>query len=190
MCINNNEIRFSPRSIIQNLVSGMRVLVVYDSIYGNTGKIAESIVRSMGPINETMILEASQAMPELVRGNDLLIVGSPTHGGRPTPAVQSFLSRIPDNSLEGIYIAAFDTRMSASEQGTGLRLMMRIMGFAAEKIAKRLMVKGGHQLYPSEGFVVSGQQGPLKDGEIARALRWSMKLEESLQEMKLQAPAR
>jgi hypothetical protein len=34
-------------------------------------------------------------------------------------------------------------------------------------------MKGGRPVIPPEGFFVTGEQGPLKDGELARAVTWN-----------------
>jgi hypothetical protein len=46
-------------------------------------------------------------------------------------------------------------------------------GYAANTIASTLKKKGGQLLVPPEGFLVTGEQGPLKEGELERAARWA-----------------
>ena len=103
-------------------------------------------------------------------------VGSPTQGGRPTPALLEFLNKIPDNSLNNINISAFDTRFAKDEHGFGLKVLMNTIGFAAEKIAKSLQNKGGTLVVPAEGFIVTGREGPLKKGELERAAEWAREI--------------
>ncbi|MCD6390425.1 MAG: flavodoxin domain-containing protein [Dehalococcoidia bacterium] len=71
----------------------MRALIVYDSVYGNTEKIARAIAEAIIPSNEVRVLEAGEASPSELESTDLFIVDSPTHAGRPTPPVQDFLSK-------------------------------------------------------------------------------------------------
>ena len=60
----------------------MKTLVVYDSVYGNTEEIAKAIGDAIsGEIK--MVHISAENLKELA-GIDLLIIGSPTHGGRPT----------------------------------------------------------------------------------------------------------
>jgi flavodoxin I len=49
-------------------------------------------------------------------------------------------------------------------------------GYAASTIAKALKKKGGQLAAPGEGFYVTGEQGPLKDGELERAADWAGRL--------------
>jgi flavodoxin len=99
---------------------------------------------------------------------DLLIVGSPTHGGRPTPATLDFLHKIPGSALEGTRVAAFDTRLTVK--------VLKIFGYAAGGIARRLKRKGGTLVAAPEAFVVTGTEGPLQEGELERAAGWARKI--------------
>jgi len=93
----------------------MKYLIVYDSVFGNTEQIALSIGNSLGSKENVTISRVNAIKPEQLVGLDLLIVGSPTRGFRPTKAISSFLNKIPSNSLKGIKVAAFDTRISADD---------------------------------------------------------------------------
>jgi flavodoxin len=103
--------------------------------------------------------------PADLEGVDLLIVGSPTHGGWFTPEIKGLLEASP--ALEGVDVAAFDTRTES--------IWNRILrfGYAAPRIARSLEENGGNLLAPPEGFVVVGIQGPLKAGELERAASWA-----------------
>jgi flavodoxin I len=149
-------------------------LVVYDSAYGNTEKIAAAIgaaipgseVRRIGAVDPA-------ALPVLGR----LIVGSPTQGGQPTKATQAWLAAIPKDRLAGVEVAAFDTRMAASDQGLALRFIMGVIGYAASRILTALEARGGSSIASAEGFVVNGKEGPLHEGELDRAGAWARALD-------------
>ena len=149
----------------------MKALIVYDSVYGNTEKIARAIAEAITPSDEVKILRAGEANPSELASIDLLIVGSPTHGGRPTPAIQDLLNKVPKLSLQGINAAAFDTRFSTK--------LVRIFGYAAGKITGSLKTKGGTLIASPEGFFVKGSKGPLKEGELERAANWAKGILES-----------
>ena len=95
----------------------MKALVVYDSVYGNTEKIAKSIGDAI--TGDTKVLRAGEVNLSELESVDLLIVGAPTQGGRPTPPVQEFLKTMTESSIKGVKIAAFDTRISQKWVGTG-----------------------------------------------------------------------
>jgi flavodoxin len=134
----------------------MKALVVYDSRHGNTEKIAQAIGEAIGG----QVLRVGEVKPTDLKGFDLLIVGSPTHGGFPTPAIDGLLKAL--SALEGLNVAAFDTRTKRT-----------IFGYAAPRIARRLEKSGGELRMPPEGFFVLGMEGPLVDGELARAAGWA-----------------
>ena len=149
----------------------MKTLIIYDSAYGNTEKIARAIGGALS--GEVSIVRASEADPAKLSALDLLIVGAPTYGGRPMPSVQKLLERIPKGELQNVSVAAFDTRMGGKSQGFGIRMLTKALGFAASRIADSLKDKGGRLLAPPEGFTVKDKEGPLNEGEIERAAAWA-----------------
>ena len=144
----------------------METLIVFDSTYGNTEKIAKAIYDAI--TGEVKVIRASIANPAELEAIDLLIVGSPTYGGRPTPAVQGYLDRIPESAIKGKKVAAFDTRYSTR--------MVKIFGFAADKISDSLKAKGATVVSSPAGFFVKGKKGPLSEGEIERAAKWAKEI--------------
>jgi len=149
----------------------MKALIVYDSVYGNTEKIARAIAEAITQPDEVKVLRAGEADPSELASIDLLIVGSPTHGGRPMPAVQEFLNKVTQPSIEGINVAAFDTRIQTKLVG--------VFGYAAGRIANNLKKKSGTLIASPEGFFVTGGKGPLKEGELERAAAWAKGMLES-----------
>jgi flavodoxin len=158
----------------------MNALIVYDSIFGNTEKIAQAVRKTLGASMEAGLVRAGEAKRELPAGLTLLIVGSPTRGFRPTPAVKNFLRRIPRNGLRGVRIAAFDTGIHLDDVHSAIgRFFMGRFGYAAKPILDGLRKKGGEPAAPPEGFFVLKSEGPLKDGELERATEWAKKLGEA-----------
>jgi len=149
-------------------VSPMKALIVFDSAYGNTEKIARAVAAGLAPSGDVKVLRAGEANISELESIDLLIVGSPTQGGRPTPAIQDFLNRVSEPAVRGISVAAFDTRISTRWVG--------IFGYAAGRIAGSLKTKGGTLILSPEGFFVKGTEGPLKEGELDRAASWAREI--------------
>jgi len=143
----------------------MKALIVYDLVYGNTEKIAKAIAGALTPSDEVRVLRAGEANPTQLKSIDLLIVGSPTQGGRPTPAIRDFLNKVSEPAIKGINVAAFDTRFSTRWVG--------IFGYAAGRIAGSLKTRSGTLILSPEGFFVKGKEGPLKEGELERAASWA-----------------
>ena len=73
----------------------MKVLVAYDSFFGNTEQIARAIGGALGSQEDVATLRVADVTPEQLTGLKLLVVGSPTWGFRPSPETKDFQKRIP-----------------------------------------------------------------------------------------------
>ncbi len=142
----------------------MKALVIYDSQHGNTEAIARAIAGA-APRGAARAVRVGDVKAAELLKVDVLAVGSPTLGGRPTPAVQAFLDGIPAGSLAKVRVAAFDTRMNM--------FIAKLFGWAADRIAAGLAAKGGLPAAKPAGFIVKGRNGPLADGERERAAVWA-----------------
>ena len=167
----------------------MRALVVYESMYGNTHVVAESIARGLraGGEAEAEAVPIVRATPEALAAADLLVVGGPTHihgmaSERSREAAREAAAK-PDSGLamdpdaegpglrewfDGLALpagrraAAFDTRM----HGPGM-----VTGRASRGIAKRLRHHGATMVAPPESFLVD-KKNHLDGDEAARAEAW------------------
>jgi len=156
----------------------MKAIVIYDSQYGNTEKIARVIADSLGGQGEVACYRVGQVSASELAGVDLLVVGSPTQKFKPTIGLTNFIHSLPKNGLAGVKVAAFDTRFTQKniDETPVLPFFVKIFGYAGEVIAKALEKKGGRPVVPAEGFYVLGTEGPLADGEEERAAAWAKKL--------------
>lgn len=152
----------------------MKTLIVYDSFFGNTEKIAQEIGRILGINGDVNVIKADQFNPSFLDSLDVLILGSPTRAFSASPNVKSFLNSLKDDALKGISVAAFDTRIRLEDINSKfLHFMVRLFGYAAEPILKGLVKKGGKEVVTPAWFYVNGSEGPLKDGELDRAAQWA-----------------
>jgi hypothetical protein len=169
----------------------MRVVVVYESIFGNTKTIAEAIANGLGEAGEVTLGTVDDLSPEVVGDAGLLVAGGPTHAhGMARPKAHQTIARdrsyakygpvlAGQESLRGwlerlptgqAMAAAFDTRFDKPRWLTGS---------AATKIAQRLGRKG-YTLVGTESFFVQTTGGPLADGERHRAVAWGRQLAANL----------
>ncbi|MEB7505753.1 flavodoxin family protein [Arthrobacter koreensis] len=142
----------------------MKAVVLYDSAYGNTRRIAEAIDGSL----EDVAAEAIQVpafRPGELRAGDLLVVGSPINGWRPTPIISAAVEALGPDQLEGVKAAAFDTRV---------RLFVH--GDAAGKLSEELRRRGAEIISAPQPFFVKGTEGPLVAGEVEKAAFWGRSL--------------
>jgi flavodoxin I len=147
----------------------MKVSVIYDSLYGNTEKVAKAVAAAIS--DEVKVHQVTEANPAELKSVDLLIIGSPTQGGNVTRSLQTFMRNIPAESLKGTKVATFDTRYGS--------FWVKIFGFAAGRIARYLKSKGAIIVGSPGGFIVTGSKGPLKEGELERAAAWAKSIVES-----------
>ncbi|HSN35705.1 MAG TPA: flavodoxin family protein [Arthrobacter sp.] len=146
----------------------MRALVVYDSANGNTRSVAEAISDALDRMAASSVA-VEDFKPETLAAGDLLVVGSPINGWRPTPKITALLSALGNGRLKGVKAAGFDTRVR-----------MFIHGDAAKKITHALKTGGADIIAEPMPFYVKGGEGPLREGEIEKAKAWGRTLLTSL----------
>jgi flavodoxin len=142
----------------------MNILVVYDSQYGNTEQLARAIGDTAQAVGPVQVARADTDEPATIGDIDLLIVGCPTQGWRPTSAMRSFLAELDTEQTSHLAVACFDTRFQKSRLLTGS---------AARVMARTLRAKGMTLIVPPESFFVRGTEGPLVEGELDRAAAWA-----------------
>ena len=137
----------------------MKALIIYDSMFGNTEQVAQVMATALADKVEVAVRRVGDVQLAALTGLDLLIVGSPTQGFQPLPAIKKLLDSLPAQGLKGVKVAAFDTRIAVADVGNRfLTLMVNRFGYAAKPIANRLQKKGGQLVMPPEGFMVNGER--------------------------------
>ena len=156
----------------------MKVLVLYDSQYGNTHQIAQTIASQLSSPQEVSLKRPAELDRTQLAGLSLLVVGSPTQRFMATPALMAWLKDIPRDGLRDVPVATFDTRLTEQQiqETPVLKWFVRKSSYAAWWLAQRLKKKGGQLILPPEGFYVEGMEGPLLPGELERAGEWARKI--------------
>jgi flavodoxin len=155
----------------------MKGVVIYDTTYGNTKKIAEIIADTLKESGLKVDISHVKDTKDLSGDYDFLILGSPTKIGTMSWAVRGFIGRkIKGEKWANKSYAAFDTEMESVMEKGGRS--------AAEKISKKLKDKGLKQLQPELKAIVKGMKGPLRDGEIEKAKEFAKKLVSELKGIK------
>jgi len=150
----------------------MNALIVYDSQFGNTERIAQCITSTLSEFGQARTVRVGQVHSGELQGVDMLILGCPTQGMRQTADMQSFIACIPRELLSGLSFACFDTRFRGG--------LWKIS--AAPSMAKQLRTMGVELLVPPENFFVKSmkKEGPLLAGELERAASWAHELSEKI----------
>ncbi len=146
----------------------MKGLVIYDTKFGNTEKVAQAIAAALGP-ESFPVRKVDAVTADDLQNLDLIVVGSPVHAWRPSQPMQAFLNGLEPQALSGVQAAAFDTRLKS-----------RLAGAAADNIEKALRKQGCTIVAPGAGFIVVDSEGPLADGELDKAVAWAKKVLEAV----------
>ncbi|HUA31869.1 MAG TPA: flavodoxin [Streptosporangiaceae bacterium] len=168
----------------------MRVVIVYESMFGNTRVVADAIAAGFGPGNDTVVIPVTEAGDGLLEGADLLVVGGPTHvhglsrantrkgaadvarkpGSRVTaepgadgPGLREWFAAQRQHGMRAV---AFDTRLEGPAVLTGR---------ASKGITRLIREHGFTLLAPAESFLVT-KDNALRAGEQERAREWGGKL--------------
>lgn len=175
----------------------MKIVVVYESMYGNTHLIADAIGKGLQEVGDVVVMPVDGADAAALDGADLVVVGGPTHvhgmtrGSTRKSAVEaaerpdSDLVLDPDAEGEGLrdwfddlgkfatHAAAFDTRMDGP---------VALTGRASKGIAHRLTKHGCTLIAEPRSFLVT-KDNHLETDEEEHALTWGTDLAESLQRL-------
>jgi len=152
----------------------MKTLITFESFFGNTETIARSIAQGLSLDPEQHVHRVSAVTPQHLENLQLIIVGSATRGFTMCPDTKTFLKGLPPHALRGVCVAAYDTRVDIETvDNRFLTFMVTLFGYAAEKIEKKLKRLGGRVAGDYAGFIVEDSEGPLREGEQARAQEWA-----------------
>lgn len=150
----------------------MNALIVYDSQFGNTKRLAEAMTEALHAHGHAQSIHVNATHVRSLIDIDLLVVGSPTQGWRATPGVRAMLAKLPSRRLRGVAVACFDTRF---------RQPRWLTGSAAKSMSRAFGAMGIPLIAPPESFFVRGKEGPLFAGEIERAAAWAKQLIDAMQ---------
>jgi hypothetical protein len=168
----------------------MHAVVVYESMYGNTHRIAEAIGAGLETAFDVRVVSVTQAMPEVIADADLVVVGGPTHvHGMSRASTRKAAVQAADKPVGGLKVepdalgpglrdwfgslgdypvraAAFDTKMHGPAMVTGR---------AARGVTRLLRQHGFNVVAEPESFLVT-KQDRLEPQEEDRARDWAAKL--------------
>ena len=172
----------------------MRIVIVYESSYGNTHLVADAVAEGLRAGNDVEVVPVSEASQELITDADLVVVGGPTHvhgmsRGKTRQAAAeaadkpgSGLTLDPDSSGPGLRdwfaalrpvhtnAAAFDTRIDAPAV---------ITGRASKGISRQLRHHGFREIIEPASFLVT-KDSHLAPGQQTDARQWGERLAAAL----------
>lgn len=132
-----------------------KAIVIYDTIYGNTEKVAKALASGMSEQGvQADSIGVGKVDINRLKEYDLLAIGGPTHAFGISKPMKGFLKKLKNvEEVKGKKAFAFDTRMK-----------IRIAGSAAKKIEKELKKLRMNIVRSSSSAIVLGSEGPLEEG--------------------------
>ena len=149
----------------------METLVVYDSKFGNTRKIAEAVADGLSTHGPVRLLGLDKLPPKALGTVDLLVVGGPTQAHGISARMRQFVDSLETRSTTSMAAATFDTRF---------RMPAAISGSAAKTIARKLRRAGVRMFASPESFFVTRGVPALEPGETDRAAAWAKSVADRL----------
>lgn len=160
----------------------MRALVVFETEFGNTGRIARSIADGLGKILETEIVSVAQAPTAIDADVALVVIGGPTHtfsmsrpstrrdavrrgGSDPGIGIREWLGGL--SAPAGQRFACFDSRIGR---------VRGLPGSAARGAARVVRRRRLGRVLAVDSFYVGEVAGPVLEGELDRAFHWGRRL--------------
>jgi menaquinone-dependent protoporphyrinogen IX oxidase len=161
----------------------MKGIVVYDTSYGNTKTIAETIAETLKESGiEVDLFDVKHVKKLSAEDYNFLVLGSPTRFGTMSFSIKGFLGKVKSEEWMNKPFIAFDTE---NPENIERARSENKEWSAAEKIAAKLIEKKMNQLLPVLKALVLGQKGPLVEGEIERTKEYARGLAVELKEMKV-----
>lgn len=152
----------------------MKTLIIYDSVYGNTATLAQAAALALE--GEKIVRMVSEARTDNLADIDCLIIATPTHAGRASATIQAFIRSLPEGALVNKRAAVFSTGIKAQGKNIALRLLLKILGYAATPTLTLLLKKGALIAGEPLDLMVKGKQGPLLEGELEKVITWAKNL--------------
>ncbi len=150
----------------------MRIAIIYDSYFGNTKMIAETMAQTISNEHDVYLCHFDELNLDRLEQVELIVVGSPTRAFRHTKKISELIYNIiPVKKIPNV--AVFDTRIALEDiDNKMLAFMAKKFGYANDSMAKLISKRGLNLISRPGEFQVADSQGPLKDGEIERAAQW------------------
>ena len=145
-----------------------KVIVVYESKYGNTKLVAETIVEGMREVSgiETVLNELKEVNLKQLVDFDAILVGSPNHMGGATRSIRKFINELGKLNLEGKLAAVFDTYIGKDFEKAVKKMEKQI----SEKVPGLKLVATGLSIR------VQGMEGPIAEGELPKCKEFGVKI--------------
>lgn len=150
-----------------------KAIIVYESVYGNTKKIAESICNGINKVEgvDCIIKKTGEIHTDVLCDYDAILLGGPNHNQEPALNLVRFIDRVAIVHLKAKIGAAFDTYTGGNKNIAVAKLETIIL----EKLP-------GISLTGRLSAKVTGRKGPLVDDEESKSYEFGFEFGQNLLE--------
>jgi len=143
-------------------------MVTYESKYGNTKLVAESIIEGIREVSgvEASLRELKEVELNQLVDFDVILIGSPNHMGRATGGIRKFINKLEKLNLEGKLAAVFDTYLSKDYEKAVKKMEQQI----SKEVPDLKLVA------PGLSIEVKGTRGPIAEGELPKCKEFGSKI--------------
>lgn len=153
----------------------MKVLIVYESKYGNTKKVAETIGEGIKEEGiEPNVTHVKEVEEETIKDYDVIVIGSPTYVGSHAKSIKKFIKSLVNLPLEGKSFAVFDTHLGGKGGGF-LRNTIKKMEEQIKKTIPNLK-----KVTSGLAVEVKGIKGPIAERELPNCKNFGKELMKKL----------
>jgi hypothetical protein len=148
----------------------VNVVVVYESLWGNTRAVAQAIAEGIG--EGATALSTAEATAAAMSGAGLVVAGAPVLAFRlPTEDVRKSIANDPASKSADLTHPSMRSWLDALPAGQGrcASFETRLKGSpggATKAIDEGLHRAGYRPVAKAQRFYVKGKYGPLRDGEL------------------------
>ncbi len=145
-----------------------KAMIIYDSKYGNTRLVAETIAEAMeeGSEVEATVRDVKAVDLTQVAESDAILIGSPNHIGKATRRIRKFIDGLGEADLKIKLAAVFDTYIGKDFEKAVKKMEEQIASKVPDlKIAA-----------PGLSIRVTGMKGPVAEEELPKCREFGSKI--------------
>jgi len=147
----------------------MKVLIAFDTKYGNTKKVAELIAEGINTVegNETVINNIKDIDLSKDESYDLILIGSPNQYASHTKTVKEFINKLSEAPLRGNSFAVFDTYQLSKHFEKAVKKMEKQTSESMPDLNKAS---------PGLSIKVGSAKGPILEEDLPKCREFGIKL--------------
>ncbi len=150
-----------------------KVLVVYESTFGNTRTVAEKIAEGAEkvPGTQATVANLKKVKPAYFAEYDGVLIGCPTHMGQPTKDTRGLVEKLDQANIGGKRLAFFNCWNVPACEGK----QVKALEMASLKTAPEIKL-----VSPGLSVKVPGFKGPVAEADLAKCVEFGVKFAEGM----------